>query len=137
MRMAAVALLLVLAACGTGPDEPKSSSSTAPPAAGQPAASPTTPAPTGDPVPAALSRFRCDPDGAGAFTASGILSNATKAAVTFQVTVFVGQPGPAPQSARTKQVPKVAPGGSVDFQLDQVPAAPEGGTCHVQVLTTK
>lgn len=135
MRIAAVALLLVLGACGAGSDEPKESPSTA--ATTQPAASPTTPAPTGDPVPAALSRFRCDPDGAGTYTASGTLANNAKKTVTFQVTVFVGQPGPAPQSARTKQVPKVARGGSVEFQVDKIPAAPEGGTCHVQVLTTK
>lgn len=137
MRFAAVALILALGACGAGSDEPKTSTPPVPAGGDQAAASPTTPAPTGDPVPAALSRFRCDSVGAGAFTASGILSNTTKTTVTFQVTVFVGEPGPAPQSARTKQVPKVAAGGSVEFQIEQIPAAPEGGTCHVQVLTTK
>jgi len=135
MRLAAVALLLVLGACSSGSGEPDPSTSTTAPAI-DPAASPTTPAPTGEPVPAALSRFRCDPDGAGTFTASGVLSNTTKTAVTFQVTVYVGQPVAGRQSAKTKQVPKVAAGGSVEFVVDAIPAT-EGGVCHVQVITTK
>jgi hypothetical protein len=135
MRLTALALLLVLGACASGSGDPEPSASTTAPAV-DPAASPTTPAPTGKPVPSALSRFRCDPDGAGTYVASGVLSNKAKAAVTFQVTVFVGQPVEGRQSAKTKQVPKVAAGGSVEFQIDQVPAV-EGGTCHVQVITTK
>jgi len=131
MRLTALALLLVLGACGSGSGDPEPSPSTT-----TPAVDPTTPAPTGKPVPAALSRFRCDPDGAGTYTAAGILSNRTKSAVTFQVTVYVGQPVKGKQVAKTKQVPKVAGGGSVEFQIDQIPAV-EGGTCHVQVITTK
>ena len=134
MRWVAVALLLVLGACGGGSDEPGAAPSTTAPAV-VPGASPTTPAPTGDPVPAALSRFRCDADGAGTYTASGILTNSTKKSVTFQVTVYVGEPVPGRQTAKTKQVPKVAAGGSVEFQVDTIPAV-EGGTCHVQVITT-
>lgn len=137
MRWAATApvLLLVLAACGSGPQE-SSGPATATASAAAPAAGPTTPAPTGEPVPEALSRFRCDPDGAGTYTASGIVANTTKGAVTFQVTVYVGQPADLPQPGRTKQVPKVAAGDSVEFQIDQIPMV-EGGTCRVQVVTTK
>lgn len=135
MRIAVVSLLLLLGACGASSDGSGAApSSTAP--ANQPAAAPTTPAPTGEPVPAALSRFRCEPDGSGTYAASGILSNGSKQTVTFQVTVFVGTPAPTPQQAMTKQVPKVAAGGSIEFQVAKIPAR-EGGTCHVQVLTTK
>ncbi|MCL3816867.1 hypothetical protein [Aeromicrobium wangtongii] len=137
MRTAALLLLLLLAACGADSDGSGATPTRTVPAAGQEAAIPMTPAPTGEPVPAALSRFRCEPDGSGTFTASGVLSNATKKTVTFQVTVFVGAPAPNPQQARTQQVPKVAAGGSIEFQVAKIPAAPEGGTCHVQVLTTK
>lgn len=134
MRIAAVALLLLLSACGGGSDKPAATPSSTPTLA--PGAVPTTPAPTGDPVPAALSRFRCEPDGAGTYTATGVLSNATKSQVTFQVTVQVGPTDVPTQSAMTKQVPKVAAGGSVDFEILKIPAV-EGGSCHVQVLTTK
>lgn len=128
------AVLVSLAAC-SGSDEPTAAATTTP--AAQPAGSPTIAPPTGDPVPEALSQFRCDPDGAGTFVASGVLANATKAKVTFQVTVYVGQASGAPASAKTKEIPKVAGGGSIAFTIDTIPAPADGGTCHVQVLTTK
>lgn len=142
MRSAVVALTLVLpmslalGACSGGSDEPGAKASPSAPAT-DPNAAPTTPAPTGTPVPEALSRFRCDPDGTGTFAASGVVANSAKAAVTFQVTVYVGEPSGAPQAATTKQVPKVAGGGSAEFAIEKIPAPAEGGTCHVQVITTK
>jgi hypothetical protein len=135
--MAALSLLLVLAACGGGSDESPKTPATSAPAASQPAGEPTVAAPSGDPIPQALSRFRCEPDGAGTFQASGVLANSTKAKVNFQVTVFVGEPPAAPLSAKTKQIPSIAGGGSVEFTVYKIPSPPEGGTCHVQVLTTK
>lgn len=135
MRFAAVALLLVLGACSSRSDEPDPKASSSAPAA-DPNAVPTTPAPTGVPVPEALSRFRCDPDGTGTFTATGVVANSAKAAVTFQVTVYVGEPSGDPQAAATKEVPKVAGGGSAEFSIEKIPAPAEGGTCHVQVITT-
>ncbi len=127
--------LSLLGACSGGSDEPDAKASSSAPAA-DPNAAPTTPAPTGTPVPEALSRFRCDPDGTGTYTATGVVANQAKAAVTFQVTVYVGQPSGAPQAATTKQVPKVAGGGSAEFSIEKIPASAEGGTCHVQVITT-
>lgn len=135
MRRAAVVLLLLLAACGKSADEPATTPSTTPVAAS--GIVQTTITPTGTPIPEALSQFRCEPDGAGTYTASGILANDSKAAATFQVTVYVGLPIAGQQQAKTKQVPKVAGGGSVDFKIFKVPAAAEAGTCHVQVLKTK
>ena len=131
----ALSLFLVLAACGGSDGSPAPTTSTTP--AAQPAASPTIAPPTGDPVPAALSQFRCDPDGAGTFQATGVLKNSTKVKVTFQVTVYVGEPNGSAQSAKTERLPNVAGGGSVDFAIATIPAPAEGGTCHVQVLTTK
>jgi hypothetical protein len=136
MRLAALSLslLLVVAACG-GSDEPTTAQTSTP--AADPAAVPTIAPPTGDPVPEALSQFRCEPDGAGTFTAMGVLKNSTKASVDFQVTVYVGPAEGSPASAKTKEIPTVKGGGSVEFTVDTVPAPPDGGTCHVQVLTTK
>lgn len=135
MRIAAVALLVLLAACGRGADEPATTSSTTPAAAH--GIVQATIAPSGTPVPEALSQFRCEPDGAGTYTASGVLANSAKTATTFQITVYVGAPVAGHQQAKTKQVSKVAAGGSVDVKLFKVPAPVEGGTCHVQVLKTK
>ncbi|MCW2839021.1 MAG: hypothetical protein JWR55_504 [Aeromicrobium sp.] len=143
MRMAALSLLLVfllaLAACG-GTDESPSTGATTP-SASAPAGSPTIAPPKGVPVPEALSRFRCDPDGAGTYRATGVVKNSSKARTTFHVTVFVGEAtGATPTAtskAKTKELPSVAAGGSVDFTLETIPAAAEGGTCHVQVLTAE
>jgi hypothetical protein len=137
MRIAALSLFLVLGACGAGSDGSDGADPSGRQTAQQPLANPTTPAPSGKPAAAALSRFRCEPDKAGAYTASGYLTNASKATVTFQVTVQVGAAAATPQKAMTKQVPKVAAGGSVEFTVAQVPAPAEGGPCHVQVVTTK
>jgi hypothetical protein len=136
MRMAALSLLLVVAACGGSEGSPKQPPTSAPPSS-QAVVQPTVAPPTGDPVPEALSQFRCDPDGAGTFQASGVVENAAKGKVTFQVTVYVGEPQAVPQSAKTKQLAGVAGGGSIPFEIYKIPAPPAGGTCHVQVLTTK
>lgn len=137
MRVAAVALLLVLAACGGGSDEPaaKPTATTAPTTAAT--TKPTTVSPKGTPAPEALMRFRCDKNSKGTWKASGFLVNGGKAAVTFQVTVFIGEATGGEQPAKTKQVPNVGAGGSVGFAINKVPAPEAGGTCHVQVLATK
>lgn len=134
MRIAAVSLLLVLAACGGSEEAAAPDASDTP--ATQPVVSPTTAPPTGTPVPEALSRFRCDPDGAGTYQASGLIKNASKQRVDFQVTVLVGEPS-ASRSAKTLRVPRVAGGRTIEFALHTIPAPPEGGTCHVQLLTTE
>ncbi|AWB93748.1 hypothetical protein [Aeromicrobium chenweiae] len=137
MRAAAVALLLLLAACGSSSDgssaKPGSTQAAASPAAAQP----TSSGPTGKPVPEALLRFRCEKDAKGSWAASGFLVNGGKAAATFQVTVFIGEPTGGAGRAKTKRVENVAPDGSVAFRIFKVPAPKSGGTCHVQVLETK
>jgi hypothetical protein len=134
MRFVAVALLVVLAACSRGSSEP-SGPATSTPAPG--VVAPSNPPPTGTPVPEALSDFRCEADGAGTYTASGAVTNRSKATATFQVTVNVGQPSGTPQAAMTKQLAKIGAGGSATFEIVKIPVAAEGGTCHVQVVTTK
>jgi hypothetical protein len=134
MRFVAVALLIVLAACSRGSSEP-SGPTRSTPAPG--VVTPSNPPPTGTPVPEALSDFRCEVDGAGTYTATGAVTNRSKAVTTFQVTVNVGQPSGTPQAAMTKQLAKVRPGGSATFEIVKIPVAADGGTCHVQVVTTK
>jgi hypothetical protein len=134
MRFVAVTLLVVLAACSRGSSEPSEPTKSTPTPG---VVKPSNPPPTGTPVPEALSDFRCEPDGAGTYTATGAVANRTKAVATFQVTVNVGQPSGTPQAAMTKQLPKIRPGGSATFEIVKIPVAAEGGTCHVQVVTTR
>jgi hypothetical protein len=134
MRFVAVALLFVLAACSAGSTEPSKPTKSTPSAG---VVQPSNPPPTGTPAPEALSDFRCEPDGAGSYTATGAVTNRTKATATFQVTVNVGQPSITPQAAVTKQLAKVRAGGSATFEIVKIPVVDEAGTCHVQVVTTK
>lgn len=131
--MAVVALLFVVAACGGGPSEPTTQATTS---TAQTASSPATSVPTGDPVPEALQRFRCRADDKGNWQAFGYLVNSGKAAATYQVTVFVGEPSGGAQQGKTKQVANVGAGASVSFTIHKIPAPESGGTCHVQVLAT-
>lgn len=133
MRVIAVAILILLAGCGGADEKTEAPDATKTRAT----AKPTTATPSGKPTPAALSRFRCAKDAKGRWNASGYLANASKAKVTFQVTVYVGEAAGGTEKARTKQVPSVAPGGSVKFAIGRVPAPKEGGPCYVQVLAGK
>ncbi|MGA8988464.1 hypothetical protein [Aeromicrobium sp.] len=133
MRMLAVVLLLVLAGCGGGSDPaPKAS-----PDAASATVKPTVAAPEGTPAPEALSRFRCAKDAKGTWTTSGYVSNPSKSKVTFQVTVYVGEASGAPESAKTRTVPDVAPGGSAKFSITKLPATQADAPCRVQVLAQR
>jgi|GEM_PF-3547432 len=148
-----VACVLVLAGCGGGgggeaKQTPKpSASASAKPKTTKTPAQPTPVAQTaGTPAPEALAGFRCEqggPDKKGsdkkgsdkktAWSASGTIANATKAAATFQVTVYIGEVDGDEHAARTVRLPNIAAGGSVPFSIEKVPT--EGGdACHVQVL---
>lgn len=133
MRTFAVALLLVLAACGGSGDEPNKAARTS----AAPTTTTTTPTiapPEGTPAPEALSRFRCAKNAKGVWSSSGYLANRTKAKVTYQVTVYIGEATGGAEQAKTRQLPNVAAGGSTRFVISNVPAPEDGGTCHVQVL---
>lgn len=137
MRVAAVALMFVLAACGGGggsdPEPPAASTGTE----SSGAAASGSAELKGTPAPEALSRFRCEADDDKRWNASGVLSNLGKTKTTYQVTVYIGQATGGEEQARTSQVPSVAAGGSTKFQLKRIPAPTDGGPCHVQVLATK
>ncbi|MEJ7635050.1 hypothetical protein [Aeromicrobium sp.] len=137
MRMLAVALLLVLTGCGGGSDgkAPATDKTT-----GSPVAAPTKATiapPSGTPAPEALSKFRCDKSAKGPWRASGQLSNVAKTKAKFQVTIYIGQASGGQEQAKTTKTADVAPGRSVRFVIDKVPAAADGGPCRVQVLVTK
>lgn len=146
-----VACVLVLAGCGggSGTDVNETPSATAKPKTSKTTARPTPVAQTaGTPAPEALAGFRCEQGGTSkksadqkgqdqkksAWSASGTIANATKAAASFQVTVHIGEiDGDGEHAARTVRLPNIAAGGSVPFSIEKVPT--EGGdTCHVQVL---
>lgn len=138
MRTLALALasILLLAACSGGSDpagqaKPSATTTTAAKTA---TVKPTVSAPRGKPAPEALSSFRCGADKKGQWSASGYLSNGGASKVTYWVTVYVGPAAGGQEDARTTQVASVAPGGSVQFSIDKVPAPKDGGPCHVQVL---
>lgn len=133
MRTLAVALLLVLAGCGGGSDPAPTATKTTPTVT-QPTQKATIAPPQGTPAPEALSRFRCLKNAKDRWNASGYLANKSKAKVTYQVTVYIGEASGGEERAKTRQVPQVAAGGSVKFTLKNVPAPKDGGPCHVQVL---
>lgn len=138
MRTLAVALLLVLAGCGGGAEDPASepTKTTVAPtkAATRATAKPSVAPPEGTPAPEALSKFHCAKDSKDVWSASGHLANQTKGKVTFQVTVYVGEAAGAAEKAKTRQVANVAAKASTTFEIDDLPAPDDGGPCHVQVL---
>ena|SRR5215218_2772848 len=134
MRTLAVALILVLAGCGAGSEDPPAKSVTTSPSPTKATTKPTVAPPKGTPAPEALSKFHCVKTAKGVWNSSGYLANRTKSRVTFQVTVYVGEAGGGAEKAKTRQVPNVSAGGSTRFVINNLPAPADGGTCHVQVL---
>ena len=71
------------------------------------------------------------------WNSSGFLADKSKAKVTFQVTVYVGEAAGGAEKAKTRQVDNVAAGGSTRFVINNVPATDDDGPCHVQVLAQR
>lgn len=137
MRVAAVALMFVLAACGGGGGSEEGQAPVATDTTGNTPSAPSAPALKGTPAPEALSSFRCEQDSKDRWNARGVLSNVGKVKTTFQVTVYIGQATGGEERARTTQVPSIAAGGSTKFRIKRIPAPTDGGPCHVQVLASK
>ena len=138
MRTLAVALILVLAGCGGGgSDDQPSDRVTTTPTPTETTTKPTVAPPKGTPAPEALSKFRCAKTAKGVWNSSGFLANKSKAKVTFQVTVYVGEAAGGAEKAKTRQVDNVAAGGSTRFVINNVPATNDAGPCHVQVLAQR
>lgn len=137
MRTFAVALILVLAGCGGGSDDQPSDSVTTTPVPTKATTKPTVAPPKGTPAPEALSKFRCAKTAKGVWNSSGYLANKTKAKVTYQVTVYVGEASGGAEKAKTRRVDNIAAGGSTQFVINNVPATNDEGPCHVQVLAQR
>ena len=138
MRTLAVALILVLAGCGGGgSDDQPSDRVTTTPTPTETTTKPTVAPPQGTPPPEALSKFRCAKTATGVWNSSGFLANKSKAKVTFQVTVYVGEAAGGAEKAKTRQVANVAAGGSTKFVINNLPATSDDGPCHVQVLVQR
>ncbi|KAA1395438.1 hypothetical protein [Aeromicrobium ginsengisoli] len=136
MRTLAVALLLVLAGCGGGSDDPPATKATTS-APTQAVTTPTVAPPKGTPAPEALSKFRCAKTPKGVWNSSGFIANAGKSKVTYQVTVYVGEAAGGAEKAKTRQLANVSAGGSTRFVINNLPAPENGGSCHVQVLAQR
>ena len=138
MRTLAVALILVLAGCGGGgSDDQPSDRVTTTPTPTETTTKPTVAPPKGTPAPEALSKFRCAKTAKGVWNSSGFLANKSKAKVTFQVTVYVGEAAGGAEKAKTRQVDNVDAGGSTRFVINNLPATNDDGPCHVQVLVQR
>jgi hypothetical protein len=131
IRLAAVsALTLALTACGGG--TPTADPSDKPTKAALEGALPNVSG--GTVVPSALQEFTCRRDDKGTWTASGAVVNASKKAISFQVTAHVGPADGSGAKARTKRIAAIQPKGSVRFDLGEIEAASADGPCHVQVV---
>lgn len=120
-----VLLVLALAGCGTGDDEPTTTpSSEVTSAAGVPAQA------EGTVDPLAITTFACRKNAEGRWGVKGTLTNTGEQARNYRVTVFIGQQtGPA----RTVDLDRIKAGASVPFTLRPIVAAPDG-PCRLQAL---
>lgn len=120
----AVVAALLLAGCSATPSK-------TPPPSGSASPTPKSNAY----APEALSEFRCGAERAG-WVARGILSNATKDSLSYQVTVYVGDASSS-GTGITRRYENIKAGGSIPITIDKIPATGENGTCNVRVMTVK
>ncbi len=120
-----VLLVLALAGCGGGDDEPAATpSAEVTSAAGVPAQA------EGTVDPLAITTFTCRKNAEGRWGVKGTLTNTGKQARNYRITAFIGQQtGPA----RTLDLDRIKAGASVPFTLRPIVAAPDG-PCRLQAL---
>ena len=135
--VAALALVVALGACGGGGDDtakPTPTKTTATKKVAKTAGPTPVSTSTGKPAPQDLAGFRCAKDSKGRWNAIAIVSNGTKKAQSYQITVHVGPAGGEASPARTQSVGRVNGGGSVTVRVLKIPAAAPDGPCQVQLL---
>lgn len=85
-------------------------------------------------APESLTDFRCEPNDAGHWSASGTLTNETAQPVDFRVAVVIAPPDTPSATAREITVPDVPSGKSTDFSSKRLRATSgDDATCSVQV----
>jgi hypothetical protein len=85
----------------------------------------------------ALTEAHCAPNGDGVWSASGVVTNTTKKAIAFDVTIHVGPPDGKDVTAHVTHVAKVPAGKSASWKSPVVEAASPGGPCHIRVRVAK
>jgi hypothetical protein len=129
---AALALVVALGGCG-GSDEPAEPTATK---TAEPKPSASIAVETGKPAPQDLASFRCAADAKGRWNAVAIVSNTTKKAQDYQITVHVGPAEGEASPARTQSIGRINAGGSVTVRVLKIPAAAPDGPCQVQLLAS-
>lgn len=82
-----------------------------------------------------LSGFACEPDGAGGWDASGVLTSSASGPEDYAVTVVVTGPGETSAPGRRKLVRRVEPGVATPFEVPNVHPVGAGDlTCQVRVV---
>ncbi|MDO9379463.1 MAG: hypothetical protein Q7T56_11500 [Nocardioidaceae bacterium] len=133
----AAALVLALAGCGGGDEAPAPvDPSTTVPA--EPTASASASGGTGLPGVAAnadVSDLLCARDSAGAWRATGAITNPTQAPADYRITVVVGAPDAGQKQARRLVLPQLQPSEPTAFAVDEIPVGEAATpTCRVQVV---
>ncbi|UYM07054.1 hypothetical protein [Solicola gregarius] len=129
--MLAAALTACTSSAGDEPDDPAST----------PSGSPKSESESGPPrvaggvaSPGSLTAFDCAADDAGAWSATGTLTNTESDPADFRVTIVVAPPDAASGRAREITVTDVPSGESTEFRAKKLPdTAGDDVACSVQV----
>lgn len=123
--------MLLLAGCGGSGESATTTPTQTPVTESAASAGSAARLPEGDPDPRALVSFACAKGSKGKWNARGVVANSSQKSVTYQVSVLVG--GPTGQ-ARTVRLANIAPDGSAEFKLQDLPAQDDATVCNAQVL---
>ena len=82
-----------------------------------------------------LSEFVCEPDAAGQWNASGVITNSSGQAADYRITVVVSEGPGASLEGKRRTMTELAPDTPESFDIKRLPGASGSDTaCQVQVL---